>query len=96
MSGTRIETNIDVVMLEEMDITLTKTVPDPEKTSDKEVLVCKAVKFKCYICKKFFSSILGVRGHIGKVHGKKDADEMQKKFKEKKGKDEEGEKRQRL
>ena len=40
MSGTRIETNIDVVMLEEMDITLTKTVPDPEKASYKEVLVC--------------------------------------------------------
>ena len=40
MSGTRIEANIDVVMLEEMDITLNKTVPAPEKTSYKEVFVC--------------------------------------------------------
>ena len=39
MAGTRIE----VVQVEEMDETLTKTVHDPEKTNWKEVQVGKAV-----------------------------------------------------
>ena len=80
MAGTRNEADIVVVQKEEMFITLTKTVPDPENTNYKEVQVGEAVKFECYICHKCFPKIMGVKGHIGKVRKKKEADEMQKKI----------------
>jgi len=67
-AGTRIEADIVVVQVEEMDKTLTKTVPDPEKTNCKEVQVGKAVEFECYICQKLFPKYVEVKGHIRKVH----------------------------
>ena len=67
-AGTRIEADIVVVQVEEMDKTLTKTVPDQEKTNGKEVQVGEAVKFECYICQKLFPEYVEVKGHIRKVH----------------------------
>ena len=95
MAGTRIE----VVQVEEMDETLTKTVPDREKTNCKEVQVGKAVEFECYICQKLFPKYVEVKGHIRKMHQKKEADEKQRKKKNASNfskEDAEGEKRQRL
>ena len=68
MAGTRFEADIVVVQVEEMDKTLTKTVPDPEKTKCKVVQVGKAVEFECYICQKLFPKYVEVKGHIRKVH----------------------------
>ena len=98
-AGTKIEADILVVQVEEMDETLTKTVPDPEKTNCKEVQVGKAVEFECYICQKLFSKYVEVKGHIRKMHQKKEADETQRKKKNTSNfskEDAEGEKRQRL
>ena len=67
-AGTKIEADILVVQVEEMDETLTKTVPDPEKTNCKEVQVGKAVEFECYICQKLFPKYVEVKRHIRKVH----------------------------
>ena len=55
-----IEADIEGMIVEEIDTTLTKTVPDPEKRNYKEVLVGEAVKFKFYICTKRFQKIVGV------------------------------------
>ena len=81
MAGTRNKADIVVVQVEEMDKTLTKTVPDPEKTYCKEVQVGKAVELECYICQKLFPKHVEVKGHIRKVHYKKEADETQRKKK---------------
>ena len=70
MAGTRNEADIVVVQVEETDKTLTKTVPDPEKTHCKEVQVGKAVKLECYICQKISPKNVEAKGHIQKVHYK--------------------------
>ena len=98
-AGTKIEADILVVQVEEMDETLTKIVPDPEKTNCKEVQVGKAVEFECYIWQKLFSKYVEVKGHIQKMHQKKEADETQRKKKNASNfskEDTEGEKRKRL
>ena len=81
MAATHVEAEVEVVQVEHMDIVNTNTVLDPEKANYKEIKIGEAVKFECYICHKRFPKVVGVKGHIRKVHEKKEASEIPKKRK---------------
>ena len=99
MAVTHVEAEVEVMQVEQMEVDKTNPVPEAEKPSYKEIKVGEAVKFECNFCQKQFPKIVGVKGHIRKVHEKKEASEPQKKRKNASDffeEDEDAEKRQRL